>query len=180
LWIVAGFAAAALSPPAAAQPAAPTADQVKAAYLHKFAGYVDWPPAVFADPATPFRIGIVGADGVYSELVRLVAGRTVQGRAVEVRHLAPGDAAEGAPIHVLFVGKGVGAETAAIVGAYRRRPVLTVTELPRGGEAGATLNFVESEKRVRFDAAPAIAERGGLRLSSRLLAVAEHVTGAPP
>ena len=48
LWIVAGLLAAACSLRAAAQPAAqaapPTADQVKAAYLDKFAGYVDWPP----------------------------------------------------------------------------------------------------------------------------------------
>ena len=185
MWILAGFAAAALSMRAAAQsstPAgAPTADQVKAAYLHKFAGYVDWPGKVFADPAAPFVIGVVGADSVRAELARLVSGRTVQGRAVEVRRLTRADiGGEGPAVHVLYVGRELRGEVAAIVAAFRGRPVLTVTDLPRGADAGAALNFVESDKRIRFDAAPAIAEHGGLRLSSRLLAVAEHVIGATP
>ena len=182
---MAGFLAAACSLRAVAQPAAPaapTADQVKAAYLHKFAGYVDWPPKVFSDAAAPFVVGVVGADHVYAELARLVAGRTVQGRAVEVRTIPR----EGTPladgaVHVVFIGRDVGASTAAgIVAAYKGRPILTVTDLPRGADAGAALNFIESDKRVRFEATPAVAEQGGLRLSSRLLAVAERVNGATP
>jgi hypothetical protein len=185
MWIVAGLLAAACSFRAVAQPATPaaaTADQVKAAYLHKFAGYVDWPPKVFNDAAAPFVVGVVGADHVYSELVRLVAGRTVQGRAVEVRQLSrnAGGLADGA-IHVLFIGHDIGADGAAeIVAAYKGRPILTVTDLPRAADAGAALNFIESEKRVRFEAVPAVAEQGGLRLSSRLLAVAERVSGSSP
>ena len=70
---------AAIAQRANAQADAPTADQVKAAYLQKFTGYVDWPPKAFADPAAPFVIGVVGADSVFAELSRLVAGRTAQG-----------------------------------------------------------------------------------------------------
>ena len=178
MWIVAGIVAAAFATRAAAQ-SAPTAEQVKAAYLHRFAGYVDWPPKAFADPATPFVIGVVGAETVLAELSRLTAGRTVQGRAVEVHRLSA--AGPPADVHVVFVGRDVGVEaTAAVVAAYRGRPVLTVTEAPRGLDNGAVLNFVEVDKRVRFEAAPAVAELGGLRLSSRLLAVAVRVAGATP
>ena len=171
---------AALAARAGAQPAAPTADQVKAAYLHKFAGYVDWPPKAFADPATPLVIGVVGAATVFAELARLVPGRAVHGRTVELRHLpAKGPAA--ADVHIVFVGRDVGVDaTAAVVAAYRGRPVLTVTDVPHGLDNGGILNFVEVDKRVRFEAAPAVAELGGLRLSSRLLAVAERVVGAHP
>ena len=105
-------------------PAAPTADQVKAAYLHKFAGYVDWPPKVFSDTGAPFVVGVVGADHVSAELARLVAGRTVQGRAVEVRVLASDSTplADGA-VHVVFIGREVGPAVAAgIVSAYKGRP----------------------------------------------------------
>lgn len=179
IWIVAGVLVTAFATRAVAQTAAPTADQVKAAYLHKFAGYVEWPPKAFADPAKPFVVAVVGADTVYSELARLVAGRTVQGRAVEVRHLERTDVA--ADVHIVYVGKEVGAEAAAgIVAAYRGKPVLTVTDVPRGIDAGAALNFVQSDKRVRFDAAPTVAEQSGLHLSSRLLAVAEKVGGTAP
>jgi len=84
-------------------------------------------------------------------------------------------------VHVLYVGKELGADAAVgIVTGFKGRPVLTVTDLPRGIDAGAVLNFVETDKRVRFDAAPAVAEQGGLHLSSRLLAVADKIVGAGP
>jgi hypothetical protein len=37
------------------------------------------------------------------------------------------------------------------------------------------LNFVPVQGRIRFEAAPVVAERAGLKLGSRLLAVAERV-----
>lgn len=176
--MTAGLLAAAWAMPAVAQPA-PSADQVKAAYLHKFAGYVDWPPKAFTDAATPLVIGVVGAESVFAELSRLVAGRSVQGRSIEVRRLpAAGPVPD---VHVVFFGRDVGREaTAALLAAYRGRPVLTVTDAPQGLDSGAILNFLEIDNRVRFEAAPAVAELGGLRLSSRLLAVAEHVRAAAP
>ena len=179
MWALAAAFALAFVPPTAAQPAPPTADQVKAAYLHKFAGYVDWPDKAFRDPAAPFVIGVVGARDVLAELTRLVAGRSLLGRPIEVRRLpAAGPAND---VQVVFVGADVGVEaTAAILAAYRGRPVITVTDTPRGLDAGAVLNFVERDRRIRFEAAPSIAELGGLRLSSRLLAVAEHVVGSGP
>ena len=175
--VATGLLLAALGGVAMAQPA-PDADQVKAAYLHKFAGYVDWPAAVFANASAPFVYGVVGSERIYAELARLVAGRTVQGRSIEVRRLTRTD--EVANLHVLFVGKESGASVVPVLAAYKGRPVLTVTELPIGLDAGAVLNFVEGDNRVRFEAAPAAADQVGLKLSSRLLAVAERVAGANP
>jgi hypothetical protein len=37
------------------------------------------------------------------------------------------------------------------------------------------VNFVRVEGRVRFEVAPEQAERRGVRISSRMLAVAQHV-----
>ena len=177
--MVALLVLAAVAQRANAQADAPTADQVKAAYLQKFTGYVDWPPKAFADPAAPLVIGVVGADSVFAELSRLVLGRTAQGRTIAVRRLPA--AAPVPDVHVVFIGSEIGAEaTAALLAAYRGRPVLTVTDQPRGLALGAMLNFVELERRVRFEAAPALADIGGLRLSSRLLAVAERIWGGLP
>ena len=41
------------------------------------------------------------------------------------------------------------------------------------------INFVVAERRVRFEIALDAAEKSGLKLSSRLLAVAQQVTGTP-
>src|SRR5690606_20480014 len=49
LWLAWALLAAVLAPPAAcAQSPAADINLVKAAYLYRFTGYVEWPPAAFA------------------------------------------------------------------------------------------------------------------------------------
>src|SRR2546425_4849649 len=36
--------------------------QIKAAFLYKFSGFVEWPPKAFTRPDSPFTIGVIGAD----------------------------------------------------------------------------------------------------------------------
>ena len=55
------------------------------------------------------------------------------------------------------------------------RPLLVVSDVPEGLPEGSALNFITMGRRVRFEAAPQVAERAGLKLSARLLAVAERV-----
>lgn len=167
---------------APAPPAAASADELKAAYLHKFAGYVEWPPQALPAPGAPFVVGVAMAARVQAELQRIVPGRPVLGRPVLPRPMEarPSPDADHLPLHVLFVSHELGAGAAPMLAIYRHRPVLTVTDLPGGIEHGAILGFVEVERRVRFEASLANAQAAGLRLSSRLLTLAERVTGATP
>jgi hypothetical protein len=144
---------------------------VKAAYLYKFLAYVDWPPPAFASADAPQVIGVMGSEEILAELQRLVAGRSLNGRPLLARRVAAGDAPE--PLHVLYVGQGV--RPAAALRAVAGRPVLTVADAPGGLADGAVLNFVMVQGKVRFQASLPAAERAGLKLSARLLAVAERV-----
>ncbi len=147
--------------------------RVKAAFLYQFAGYVEWPAQSFAQPDTPVSIAVMGAEPLGAELKQLSAGRTVGGRKVEVRQVRPGEAFAGA--HILFIG---GAETARLAQAAQTakpRPVLIVTEAEGALDQGSMINFVIVERRVRFEVALDSVEKNGLRLSSRLLAVAQQV-----
>jgi YfiR/HmsC-like len=154
--------------PAAAQQATEAA--VKAAFLYKFAGYVEWPESAFPQPDTPFVFGVVGADEVAVELEKLVPGRTINGRRVVVRRIREGEGVRG--LHVLFVGSAAANER-AVVRAAQAQGALTVTE--GGLEAGAAINFVVVEERVAFEVSLEAAERSALRISSRMLAVARRV-----
>lgn len=148
-------------------------EQVKAAYLLKFPEFIEWPPSAFPTAASPFVIAVSGADGVYVELRAMATGSRVLGRAVEVRRLQNPE--PGFVTQLVFVGNDRAAQLPAWVDAYAGRPVAIVADTAGGLESGATLNFVETAARLRFEAAPAAAERSGLRLSSRLLGVAERV-----
>jgi hypothetical protein len=156
-------------PPATAQQA--TDASVKAAYLYNFLPYVDWPASSLPAADVPIVVGIAGAEAVRAELQLVVVGRQVHGRPVALRAITENSPLEG--VHAVFIGRD--ADAPRLLERLRGRPVLVITESAQGREAGSMLNFVPVQGRIRFEAAPVVAERAGLKLGSRLLAVAERV-----
>ncbi len=146
--------------------------RVKAAFLYKFLGYAEFPQGAFADPASPVVIGVLGADELAAELARIVAGRTVNNRPIVVRALRDGEV--GAPVHLLFVGGFDSGRVGRMVRAAGNA-LLVVTECDGGLQQGSAINFRIVDERVRFDVALDAAERNGIKLSSRLLTVANRV-----
>lgn len=153
-------------------PGVPLERRVKAAFLYKFLGYADFPAAAFSDAATPLTIGVMGADDLALELARVVAGRSINNRGVEVRELRESDAA--ARVHLLFIG---GSDPQRVARLLRQASgaMLIVTECDNGLQLGSAINFRVVDERVRFDVALDAAERNGIKLSSRLLTVANRV-----
>jgi hypothetical protein len=152
--------------------------QLKAAFLYKFAGYVQWPDRAAGPPDAPFTFGVLGADAIAEELAQLAEGRTLNGRTVAVQKLRPGGSLEG--VQVLFLGRGDATSIGALRQWVKQRPVLIVTESEGALERGSMINFVLVERRVRFEIALDAAEKSGLRMSSRLLAVAQKVLAGGP
>jgi hypothetical protein len=148
---------------------------VKAAFLIKFASFVEWPANTWATPQEPLVIGVVGDDGVYADLEQLAEGRTVNARpvvALRLRDLPP----EAGRVHILFIAAGSEGRVRELV-SRATGPVLIVTQTDAGLAVGSALNFVLDGARLRFDASPGNAQGRGIRLSSRLLAVARFVDG---
>lgn len=170
LWLVAGWAATCL-----AQAQAPVRESaVKAAFLYKFAGFVEWPAGTFTRPDEPLVIGVAGNEALAADLEQIVAARPADGRPVTVRRLREGEGATG--LHVLLVG-GTRETRVREAVAASPGPVLVVTEQENGLRLGGVLNFSSEAGRVRFSASLPAAEARNLRLSARLLAVAQSVEG---
>jgi hypothetical protein len=156
-----------------AQPAGSVSEyEVKAAFVCKFAAYVEWPPQAFERPDSPLAIGVLGAAPVVDEVARAAAAQTFDGRPIAVRRLAPGDSLAG--LHVVYVARSHAGRLPEVLAAARRLPVLTVTESDDGEPAGM-INFVVVANKVRFDVAPQAAEANQLRISARMLGVARKV-----
>ena len=152
--------------------------RVKAAFLYKFLGYTEFPTTAFADPAAPVVIGVIGADELAAELGRVVAGRSVLSRPITVKVLHESDSTAG--VHLLFVGGTDGARVRTILKAAQPGPLLVVSEAEDGLQQGSVINFRLVDERVRFDVSLDAAEKNSVKLSSRLLTVANHVQkGAP-
>jgi hypothetical protein len=146
---------------------------IKAAFLYKFLGYVEWPAAALNNATAPIVIGVLGADDVADELRTIVARRRIAQHPIEVRRVAEADALDG--VNVLFIGRDGTAALRRLAPAAQERSVLLVSDSDRGLEEGSVINLVVVDNRVRFEVSLEAAERSQLKLSSRMLAVAMWV-----
>jgi hypothetical protein len=145
---------------------------IKAAFVTKFIGYVEFPGAAGAAQA-PLVIGVIGADDIAGELVRIAGSRGINGRAVSIRTMDAGDRLDG--VDVLFVGIGEADRAERLLRAAGAKGILTITEFDRALRQGSVINFRIVDERVRFEVSLAAAEKANLKLSSRLLSVAHFV-----
>jgi hypothetical protein len=164
---------------AAEEPGRTLPQRIKAAFLYKFAAYVEWPGNAFAGSDSPIVIGVSGAEAIARELEQVVVGRSVGARPLQVRRLRRGEMANDC-CHILFVGDGD--EKGRAIELLERaegHPVLTVTDSGRDQPKGSVINFLAVEDKVRFDISREAAERNGLQLRSQLLGVARQVVASP-
>ncbi|MEG2034300.1 MAG: YfiR family protein, partial [Janthinobacterium sp.] len=138
--------------------------QVKAAYLYKFAGFVDWPDGSFARPDSPLVIGVAGADALAEQLELSVAGHSVNGRSVQVRKVRRGEALAG--LHVLYLGALDKAALQEMLAASRGLALLTVSDSDEVYAMGSMINFVMADDKVRFDVALKPVAQAHIRISA--------------
>jgi hypothetical protein len=153
---------------APAQAEAPDEYQVKAAFLLNFARFVEWPAEAFTGPADPIVTCILGKDPFGRWLKEAINGRSIEGRALTLRHIT--GAAEATSCQILFVGSSEPKRVWSALSGVRR--ILTVGECGDASEGGAIVNFVIEDGRVRFEINTEAAELAKVRISSRLLSLA--------
>jgi hypothetical protein len=149
-------------------------DAVKAAFLHRFAAYVQWPES--GEPG-PFIIAVEGADDVAAQLEQLLPGLTIQGRKAQVRRAKASGDLDGASI--LYIGPGRRPQAQALMQVASTRPILLVTDSEDGLASGAIINFIRVERTIRFEVSLTAAEQTGLKINSGLVSVAARVEGRP-
>ena len=160
--------------PGAAVHAQPNLErQVKAAYLYKFAGFVEWPDGSFARPDAPIVIGVAGADPLADQLEQTVAGHTANGRPLQVKRMKRGESLAG--IHILFIPAQDKALAQELLVASRGQPVLTVTDGDDTFGMGSMINFVIADERLRFEVSLKHAAAARLKISARMLSAALRV-----
>ena len=144
--------------------------QVKAAFLHGFARFVEWPAEAFSSPEDPIVIGVAGEDPFGETLDRAVAGRTAQGRRFVVRRFRRAE--QLGFCHILFVGAAEnGWDWRAAQRERQGYGTLTVGEGAESLRTGS-IAFVLEGRRIQLMVNLEAASEARLRISSRLLALA--------
>jgi hypothetical protein len=146
---------------------------VKAAFLLNFAKYVEWPAAVLPSPMTPLEVCVLGNDPFGDLLHTLVKARSTNERPILLRR--PGTVMAARECQIVFINHASPVALRRDLAQLRDSPVLTVGESPHFLAAGGIVAFRLEENRVRLTVDLSAARRAQLKISSRLLALAEVV-----
>ena len=150
-------------------------DEIEAAFLYRFAGFVHWPRRALDTSA--FTVAVLDDAAVAGDLKRMLPDNELQGRRVQVESITRIEQLGNAQI--LYIGESDAGVLRRWLAMIAGRPVLVVTNQPGGLEAGSTINFLLVDRHVRFEISLAAAQRSGLDISADLLSVAMHVQGRP-
>ena len=146
-----------------AQPEIYSEAAVKAVFLYRFADYVQWPPDALA--ARKFTIAVLGADEVATRLEELLPNHAILGLPAQVKQISEvrqiGDA------QTLYIGRNYRGSLRAVIAALRDRPVLVVSDVVGGLDAGSAVNFVLSDQHVRFEISTVAASRARLKIKRK-------------
>jgi hypothetical protein len=164
LWTLAG-----------AQNAKLTEEQIKAGFLFNFTKFVEWPANTFPDANAPIVLGIVGESPITHLLSEISVGKSVNGRAVEVRSFKTGQDLR--VCQILFIGASEARHVGQILEGLKGSNVLTVSEVGGFAQSGGMINFYVEGNNVRLEINLDTAVNGGLKISSKVIAVARLVPG---
>ena len=156
-------------PSAAAEP---SEYQVKAAFLYKFVNFVEWPAAALPQDSSPLIIGVLGDDPFGSHLDKTVEGKTLDEHKIVVKRFKRLEELQSC--HVLFVCRSEKSNLSRIIERLGKANTLVVGDMDNFLQQGA-INFIIVERKVRFEINMDIAERAGLKISSKLLQLATKV-----
>jgi hypothetical protein len=145
--------------------------QVKAFFLYNFARYVEWPTETFKAANDPIVICILGQNPFGGALEQAVAGKVLGARPFAIRQIS--DIQPGSNCHILFVNSSEKKRFRSMAGRLKGSAVLSVGETPGFTADGGVINFKLEDGKVRFEIDVEAAGREHLRISSKLLSLAQ-------
>ena len=147
--------------------------EIKAAFLYNFAKFVDWPTDVFQKDSTTITIGILGDDPFGSILDEIAADTKVKNKRLLIKRFKhPEDLTF---CHILYVSKSETRRLQAILKQVSGASTLTIGESPGFIERGGMIRLINKRHKVRFEINPGAAKKVRLKISSRLLKLAENL-----
>jgi hypothetical protein len=150
--------------------------QVKGAFLIKFGMFVEWPESKQGSgDKAPFVIGILGRDPFGTLFDEAVKKEKVNGRQVKVKRGVT--AVELYECQIVFVSSGEMELMSGALSQLSTNGVLTVGDSHNFARNGGMVGFIKEGGKVRFEINTAVAEKSGLKMSSKLLQVGKVVTG---
>jgi len=156
-----------------AQDNPPSEYQLKAAFLYTFAKFIDWPSDSFATDHSSFAICILGVDPFGSTIDDTLRGKAIGDHPVVIERAK--EPSEVRHCQIVFISSSEKSRLPEVLMALQGANVLIVGETERFADSGGTIQLILDQNHIRFAINTNAAESAGLRISSKLLALAKIV-----
>jgi len=151
----------------------PAEYEVKAAFLFNFVKFIDWPSACHLNATSPILVGVVGKDPFGDALESVIGQKKVKGRNLTIRRYQ--DIADIDSCHVLFIAESESSRLDRVFDHLNGRSVLTVSDMDAFTQRGGIIQLYVKANKVRFEINLDSAENINLKISAKLLNLAETV-----
>jgi YfiR/HmsC-like len=153
-----------------------TESSLKAAFIHSFVRFTEWPKDVLP-PSIPLQACVLG-DPAFADVLRnYVNGHPIDGHPIVVSRMTANGLLRSC--HLLYVSGVTSKQAAEVAAGLDGVPVLTLSDVDQFARVSGTAQLYVENGRIRFRVNLANARRARLQLSSRLLSLATLVTEAP-
>jgi len=140
--------------------------------VFNMAKYIEWPQESFGKSSAQLTVCSIGR-GPFASALERYQGKTALGRPLALKRLASGD--DPGECHVLVISGIEKRYMAGILEQTRKRPVLTVSDMPEFAQSGGVIGLVEHQGKVRFEVNLKAARQSRVKISSQLLKLARIV-----
>lgn len=147
--------------------------QMKAAYVYNLAKFVDWPAEAFKTASDPLTICVLGQSPILVTLNEAVNGESIDERKLLVRQVS--EVQQASNCHILFIASSDRKYLQAVLRDLKTPGVLTLGESAGFAEEGGVVNFRLEGKKVRIEINLNAAGQQKLRISPKLLSLAQIV-----
>jgi len=147
-------------------------DEAKAALLLNLTRFVVWPEARFAGASAPFVICVLGDRRFATIAARVIGDRTSGDRPVTVSERTGLD--DASSCHVLFLPSSQADRQEEALGTLSGTSVFTISDSVGFARMGGIANFKREGSRLELEINREAAEQADLKVSSRLLRIAER------
>jgi len=154
----------------------PSEYEIKAAFIYKFAKFIEWPAGIEQADRDSLIIGILGHDPFGFIMEKVIGGKTVRGKVITVERYHTVD--EALQSDILFISESEMPRLDFIINRLSGRDILTVSDTQDFTSKGGMIYLYMHEKHIRFMINIEAASEAQLKFSSKLLKLAEIITSA--
>lgn len=148
--------------------------EIKAAFLYNFAKFTEWPSETFSEATDSLIIGVLGRDPFGNILENIIGGKTIGGRPITIhRFPRPGVLDR---CHILYISESETHRLSDIFQRLQKASVLTVSDIPDFAQKGGMIYLYPKENKIRFAINLSQVEKARLKLSAKLLNLAQIIT----